>query len=70
MESKDRETRCQFIIRKINILDLNKKEHICKILLAHEIELIQSNNGVYTSLDKFSDELINVVFDYLLVNLK
>ena len=65
-----REIRCQFIVKKINILDLNKKEHICKMLLAHEIELIQSNNGVYCMMDAMSDELINTVYEYLLINLK
>ena len=68
MENKD--SRIEFIVRKINILDLNKKEHICKMLLAHEVELVQSNNGVYCTLDKLSDELINLVYHYLLVNLK
>ena len=60
----------EFIIRKINILDLNKREHIAKILLAYEIDVKQTNNGVYCMMDALSDELINTIFDYLLVNLK
>jgi hypothetical protein len=59
-----------FIIRKINILDLNKREHIAKILLAYEIDVKQTNNGVYCMMDALSDELINTIYDYLLVNLK
>jgi len=60
----------EFIIRKINILDLNKREHIAKILLAYEMDVKQTNNGVYCMIDGLSDELINTIYDYLLVNLK
>ena len=60
----------EFIIRKINILDLNKREHIAKTLLAYEIDVKQTNNGVYCMMDALSDELINTIYDYLLVNLK
>ena len=60
----------EFIIRKINILDLNKREHIAKIFLAYEIDVKQTNNGVYCMMDALSDELINTIYDYLLVNLK
>ena len=71
MEKKDsRERRCQFIVRKINILDLNKREHITKILLAYEVDVRQTNNGVYCLLDALSDEVIDTVYDYLLINLK
>ena len=60
----------EFIIRKINILDLHKKEHIAKILLAYEIDVKQTNNGVYCMIDALPDELLNIVYDFLLVNLK
>ena len=67
---KNNRFKIQFIIRKINILDLNKREHITKILLAYEIDVKQTNNGVYCMIDALSDELINTIYDYLLVNLK
>ena len=60
----------EFIIRKINILDLNKKEHIAKILIAYEVDVRQTNNGVYCMIDTLPDELLNIVYDFLLVNLK
>ena len=60
----------EFIIRKINILDLNKREHIAKILLAYEIDVKQTNNGVYCMMHALSDELIDTIYDYLLINLK
>ena len=60
----------RFVVRKINILDLNKREHVTKILLAYEIDVKQTSNGVYCMIDAMSDELINTIYDYLLVNLK
>ena len=68
MDTKDANIR--FIVKKINILNLNKREHIAKILLAYEIDVKQTNNGVYCMIDAMSDELINTIYDYLLVNLK
>ncbi len=67
---KNNKFKIEFIIRKINILDLNKREHIAKILLAYEIDVKQTNNGVYCMMDALPDELINTIYDYLLVNLK
>jgi hypothetical protein len=29
-------TKIEYIARKVNILNLHEKEHVCKILLAHE----------------------------------
>ena len=68
MDTKD--ATIGFIVKKINILNLNKREHITKILLAYEIDVKQTNNGVYCMIDAMSDELINTIYDYLLVNLK
>ena len=68
MENK--KFKIEFIIRKINILDLTKREHIAKILLAYEVDVKQTNNGVYCMIDALPDELLNTVYDFLLVNLK
>ena len=68
MDTKD--AKIGFIVKKINILNLTKREPITKILLAYEIDVKQTNNGVYCMIDAMSDELINTIYDYLLVNLK
>ena len=60
----------EFICRKINILDIDKREHICNILLAYEITPKQTNNGVWCKTEDLSDELIDIIYDYLLTNLK
>ena len=55
--------------KDINVLDLCKREHIVKMLLAYEVAPKQTNNGVYCMTEQLSDEVIDVVYDYLLVNL-
>ena len=60
----------EFICRKINILDIDRREHICKILLAYEITPKQTNNGVWCKTEDLSDELIDIIYDCLLTNLK
>jgi hypothetical protein len=60
----------EFICRKINILDMDKREHICKILLAYEIIPKQTNNGAWCRMDELSNEVIDTIYDYLVTNLK
>jgi hypothetical protein len=60
----------EFICRKINIPDIDKREYICKILLAYEITPKQTNNGVWCKTEDLSDELIDIIYDFLLTNLK
>ena len=66
----ERRDRIEMIVRKINILDLCKREHLVKMLLAYEVVPKQTNNGVYCVTEQLSDEVIDVIYDYLLVNLK
>ena len=67
MERKDK---IEMIVRKVNILDLSKREHLVKMLLAYEVVPKQTNNGVYCMTEQLSDEVIDVIYDYLLVSLK
>jgi hypothetical protein len=66
----ERQYKIEMIVRKINILDLSKREHLVKMLLAYEVVPKQTNNGVYCMTEQLSDEVIDVIYDYLLVNLK
>ena len=66
----ERQDRVELIVRKINILDMCKREHVVKMLLAYEVVPKQTNNGVYCIVEQLSDEIIEVVYDYLLINLK
>ena len=60
----------EFICRKINILDIDKREHICKILLAYEVIPKQTNNGAWCRTEELSKELVDTVYDYLVHSLK
>ena len=54
-----------FIHNNINKMDLDTKTHVCKILLAFEVNVKQNNNGAYCSYDDIDDVTIENVFDYL-----
>ena len=66
----ERQNKIEMIVRKVNILDLSKREHLVKMLLAYEVVPKQTNNGVYCMTEQLSDEVIDVIYDYLLVTLK
>ena len=58
------------ILKGIQTLDLDKKEHICKILLTYEVNVKQTNNGAYCQFDEISDELLEIIYQYIVTNLK
>ena len=66
----ERQDKIEMIVRKVNILDLSKREHLVKMLLAYEVVPKHTNNGVYCMTEQLSDEVVDVIYDYLLVNLK
>ena len=66
----ERQDKIEMIVRKINILDLCKREHAVKMLLAYEVVPKQTDNGVHCMTEHLSDEVVDVIYDYLLVNLK
>jgi len=66
----ERQDKIEMIVRKINILDLCKREHAVKMLHAYEVVPKQTDNGVYCMTEHLSDEVVDVIYDYLLVNLK
>ena len=58
------------ILKGIQTLDLDKKEHICKILLTDEVNVKQTNNGAYCLFNETSDELLDIIYQYIVTNLK
>ena len=66
----ERQNKIEMIVRKINILDLCKREHVVKMLLAYDVVPKQTNNGVYCMTEQLSDEVVDMLYDYLLVSLK
>ena len=53
-----RKIKLKFISKRVNTLDIDKKEHLCKILLAYDIDLRQNNNGVWCYFSDINDRLI------------
>ena len=62
--------RREFIVRKVNILDMDLKNQLCKVLLTMDIDVKQTNNGVYCCFDDMEERLLNFIYDFVKVNLK
>ena len=54
-----------YVSKNINIIDKDKKEHICKILLTYNINLVQSNNGVYCYYDELNSDILDIIYNYI-----
>ena len=66
----ERQDRIELIVKKINMLDMCKREQIVKMLLAYEIVPKQTNNGVYCMINQMNDDVIEVIYDYIIINSK
>ena len=62
--------RKEFIVRKVNILDMHYKSQLCKVLLTMGIDVKQTNNGAYCFFDDMEERLLNFIYDFIKVNLK
>ena len=62
--------RKEFIVRKINILNMEYKNQLCKFLLTMGVDVKQTNNGVYCFFDDMEERLVNFIYDFVKVNLK
>ena len=62
--------RKEFIVRKVNILDMDYKSQLCKVLLTMGIDVRQTSNGVYCLFDDMEERLLNFIYDFIKVNLK
>lgn len=54
-----------FISKNINIIDTNKKEYICRLLLYYNVHLTQTNNGVYCYYSDLNENIINSIYNYM-----
>ena len=62
--------RKEFIVRKINILDMEYKNQLCRFLLAMGVDVKQTNNGAYCFFDNMEERLIHFIYDFIKMNLK
>lgn len=59
----NKEYKLRYILKNINVLDINKKKHICKILLTYNVNVKQHNNGVYCEISELNNDIINFIYD-------
>ena len=62
--------RKEFIVRKINILNMEYKNQLCKFLLTMGVDVKQTNNGAYCFFDDMEERLVNFIYDFVKANLK
>ncbi len=66
----NRQQHIKYIVKTINLLSLEGKYIVAKILLFKEIDIKQSNNGVYCLLDKIDDTTMHEVYNFIYARLK
>lgn len=57
-----------YIQKYINLLDINKKEKICQILMIHGVKLKKNVGGVYVPPDEYVNlkgEILNSIYEYV-----
>ena len=54
-----------YIQKYINLLDLNKKEKVCQILMIHGVKLKKNSGGVYIEYSNLTDDVVNSVYEYI-----
>ncbi len=69
-QQRDARHRKEFIVRKVNILDMDNKSQLCKLLLTMGVDLKQNDNGVYCRFDEMEDRLVRLIYDFVKTNLK
>lgn len=55
-----------YVSKNINIIDKEKKEHICKILLTYNVNLTQNNNGVYCYYSDLNPDILDIIYNYIM----
>jgi hypothetical protein len=65
-----RRSKIEYVSNNVNMLNLDQKMQICKTLLTFGIYPRQTNNGVYCEFSELSDELLDVIYNYLIMSLQ
>ena len=55
----------KYINKYINILEINHKYDLVKLLLFQNIKFAQTCNGVYTEYNKLSNEIIDIIYNFI-----
>ena len=63
-----RKVKCKFIVSNINKLSFDTKNTVVKMLLFRDIDVKQSNNGVYCLLDNIDDDMLDIIYNFININ--
>ena len=63
-------TKQQYIINNINKLSIGQKEVISRMIIFREYPLIQTNNGAYVNIDLLNEDIINDIYDFMVLCVK
>ena len=58
-------SKAQYIINNINLLSIEERYSVSKILNFRDVPLKQSNNGVYTFIKDIDENTLNEVYIFL-----
>jgi len=58
-------SKAQYIAKHINILNIDDRYTVAKILLFRDCKLLQSNNGAYIHLQDIDEETMEEVYNFL-----
>lgn len=58
-------SKAQYIAKHINILNIEDRYTVAKILLFRDCKLLQSNNGAYIHLQDIDEETMEEVYNFL-----
>jgi hypothetical protein len=59
----------KYINKYINILEIKNKYNLVKLLLFQNIKFIQTSNGVYVEYTKLSDEIIDMIYNFIITHI-
>ena len=58
-------SKAQYIINNINLLSIEERYTVSKILSVRDVPLKQTNNGVYTFIKDIDENTLNEVYIFL-----
>ena len=62
-------SKAQYIINNINLLSIEERYSVSKILNFRDVPLKQTNNGVYTFIEDIDENTLNEVYTILMTKL-
>ena len=58
-------SKAQYVVKHINILNIEDRYTVAKILLFRDCKLLQSNNAAYIHLKDIDEETVEEIYNFL-----